>query len=143
MRRWLAAVSAGLLAAAALALALSGSPARHGRAARAQASAAIGPLEAFVRSSNRRGAAKTGRAVPQPCSIEGSRCVRGCAIPVASARSSHPSQNSCRTASAARPCREMIGSATLPSTRGDASMCASPSGALRLLRRSPKSSGKP
>ena len=139
MKRWLAAVFLGLLAVTAIALAHAGSPAGHDKSARAQARSATGRLEAFVRTVN----ALPHRATPPPCSIEGSSCVRGCTVPVASGKSPRPSQDGCATSSTSHPCREMIGAATVPSTKGEASMCASPAGALRLFKRMSRAPHKP
>ncbi len=103
-------------------------------------------LLAFVERVN--GARARSPETPgQPCSVEGSGCVRGCTVFVASARSRLAKARSrltpdgqCEGATGAAPCRELIAAGTKRSHPPGGSFCSqsSPTPRERLRRKQGK-----
>jgi hypothetical protein len=99
-------VALGIVAAGASLLLLALGSASTGHASQHRGSAryaGTSPLLAFVQRVNVGGAKPRQRSVP--CSIEGSRCVVGCAVPVATKPSG---TDGCQGAANSRPCLEPV-----------------------------------
>jgi hypothetical protein len=155
MKRRLAACLLSLALAGAAALLALAPAGHHSRPSLARTGELVGTeLLAFVDRVN--GARARPPETPgQPCSVEGSGCVRGCTVFVASARSrlARPQarlakarsrltpNGQCEGTTGAAPCRELIAAGTKRSHAPDGSFCSQSPPTLRERLR--RKQGKP